>query len=376
MLSEFGQLDQPDPLTLQAESQARRMGGGNHLAHFIGDGAGHTGAHAVVIGSSNIVGKPMAALLLKEHATVTQAHIHTRGIEAICRQADILVSAVGKAGLVRGDWIKPAAIVIDVGTTRVEKPEGGYAVRGDVSFDEAVEIAGAITPVPRGVGPMTIACLMENTVKAAKARDRAAAIKMRRATRDAARASFSAIVRECRSGSPLGKWWTVVGSHRATNSMSSLRKQGRQLYVPPVHRTVTTKYPTTCPSTLHYKVPCYIQLLTSAGVRWRNRQSRFSSRKERSRCACWRCWPVGKAMPMRSRARSLPRIGMGEGTIYPLMRRMQDDGLVDTRLVESTSGPPRQYYRLTPAGRAALAAQKREWQAFTGAVDSLLGGRK
>ncbi|WP_076858203.1 bifunctional 5,10-methylenetetrahydrofolate dehydrogenase/5,10-methenyltetrahydrofolate cyclohydrolase [Bradyrhizobium mercantei] len=129
-----------------------------------------TGAHAVVIGSSNIVGKPMAALLLQEQATVTQTHIHTRGISKICRQADILVSAVGKAGLVRGDWIKPQAIVIDVGTTRVEKPDGGYAVCGDVSFDEAVQVAGAITPVPRGVGPMTIACLMENTVKAAKAR--------------------------------------------------------------------------------------------------------------------------------------------------------------------------------------------------------------
>ncbi|MFB9269049.1 bifunctional 5,10-methylenetetrahydrofolate dehydrogenase/5,10-methenyltetrahydrofolate cyclohydrolase [Bradyrhizobium erythrophlei] len=129
-----------------------------------------TGCHAVVIGSSNIVGKPMAALLLQEHATVTQTHIHTRGISNICRQADILVSAVGKAGLVRGDWIKPQAIVIDVGTTRVERPDGGYEVRGDVTFDEAVQVAGAITPVPRGVGPMTIACLMENTVKAAKAR--------------------------------------------------------------------------------------------------------------------------------------------------------------------------------------------------------------
>lgn len=129
-----------------------------------------TGCHAVVIGNSNIVGKPMAALLLREQATVTQTHIHTRGISEICRQADILVSAVGKAGLVRGHWIKPQAIVIDVGTTRVEKPDGGYEVRGDVSFDEAVLVAGAITPVPRGVGPMTIACLMENTVKAAKAR--------------------------------------------------------------------------------------------------------------------------------------------------------------------------------------------------------------
>ena len=129
-----------------------------------------TGRHAVVIGSSNIVGKPMAALLLDERATVTQTHIHTRDTQFICRGADILVSAVGKPGLVRGDWIKPRAIVIDVGTTRVERPDGGYDVRGDVAFEEAVRVAGAITPVPRGVGPMTIACLMENTVKAAKAR--------------------------------------------------------------------------------------------------------------------------------------------------------------------------------------------------------------
>lgn len=129
-----------------------------------------TGCHAVVIGSSNIVGKPMAALLLEERATVTQTHIHTRDTASICRSADILVSAVGKPGLVRGDWIKPQAIVIDVGTTRVAQPDGRSIVQGDVAFDEAIQIAGAITPVPRGVGPMTIACLMENTVKAAKAR--------------------------------------------------------------------------------------------------------------------------------------------------------------------------------------------------------------
>jgi methylenetetrahydrofolate dehydrogenase (NADP+) / methenyltetrahydrofolate cyclohydrolase len=129
-----------------------------------------TGCHAVVIGSSNIVGKPMAALLLEERATVTQTHIHTRDTASICRSADILVSAVGKPGLVRGDWIKPRAIVIDVGTTRVARPDGGYDVRGDVAFDEAMQVAGAITPVPRGVGPMTIACLIENTVKAARAR--------------------------------------------------------------------------------------------------------------------------------------------------------------------------------------------------------------
>jgi methylenetetrahydrofolate dehydrogenase (NADP+)/methenyltetrahydrofolate cyclohydrolase len=131
-----------------------------------------TGCHAVVIGSSNIVGKPMAALLLEQRATVTQTHIHTRDTASICRSADILVSAVGKPGLVRGDWIKPRAIVIDVGTTRIARPDGRYDVRGDVAFDEAVQVAGAITPVPRGVGPMTIACLIENTVKAAKARAR------------------------------------------------------------------------------------------------------------------------------------------------------------------------------------------------------------
>jgi len=129
-----------------------------------------TGSHAVVIGSSNIVGKPMAALLLEERATVTQTHIHTRDTAAICRSADILVSAVGKPGLVRGDWIKPDAIVIDVGTTRIPRADGGYDIRGDVVFDEAVQVAGAITPVPRGVGPMTIACLIANTVKAAKSR--------------------------------------------------------------------------------------------------------------------------------------------------------------------------------------------------------------
>jgi methylenetetrahydrofolate dehydrogenase (NADP+)/methenyltetrahydrofolate cyclohydrolase len=129
-----------------------------------------TGCHAVVIGASNIVGKPMAALLLEENATVTQTHIHTRDTQFICRGADILVSAVGKPGLVRGTWIKPRAVVIDVGTSRVEQPDGTVLTKGDVDFDEAVKVAGAITPVPGGVGPMTIACLMENTLIAAKAR--------------------------------------------------------------------------------------------------------------------------------------------------------------------------------------------------------------
>ena len=125
-----------------------------------------TGAHAVVVGNSNIVGKPVAALLLGERATVTQTHIHTRDTQFICRGADILVSAVGKPGLVRGDWIKPRAVVIDVGTTRVAQADGKTKVVGDVAFDEALAVAGAITPVPGGVGPMTIACLMENTLTA------------------------------------------------------------------------------------------------------------------------------------------------------------------------------------------------------------------
>ncbi|MBC2778610.1 bifunctional 5,10-methylenetetrahydrofolate dehydrogenase/5,10-methenyltetrahydrofolate cyclohydrolase [Parasphingopyxis marina] len=129
-----------------------------------------TGFHAVVIGSSNIVGKPMAALLLEAKATVTQTHIHTRDTRFIARGADILISAVGRPGLVRGDWIKPRAIVIDVGTTRVPKVEGGYRIVGDVDFEEARDVAGAITPVPGGVGPMTIACLMENTLNAALVR--------------------------------------------------------------------------------------------------------------------------------------------------------------------------------------------------------------
>ncbi len=129
-----------------------------------------TGSHAVVIGNSNIVGKPVAALLLAEHATVTQTHIHTRDTQFICRGADILVSAVGKPGLVRGDWIKPRAVVIDVGTTRVVDADGKTRVRGDVAFEEAMSVAGAITPVPGGVGPMTIACLMENTLTACRRR--------------------------------------------------------------------------------------------------------------------------------------------------------------------------------------------------------------
>ena len=129
-----------------------------------------TGRHAVVIGSSNIVGKPVAALLLEAKATVTQTHIHTGDLPAICSAADILVSAVGKAGLVKGSWIKPNAIVIDVGTSFIPTEAGRRRIVGDVVFEDALKVAGAITPVPGGVGPMTIACLMENTLSAALAR--------------------------------------------------------------------------------------------------------------------------------------------------------------------------------------------------------------
>jgi methylenetetrahydrofolate dehydrogenase (NADP+) / methenyltetrahydrofolate cyclohydrolase len=141
-----------------------------------------TGMNAVVIGSSNIVGKPMAALLLAERATVTVAHIHTRDTPFLCRGADILVTAVGRPGLVRGDWIKPRATVIDVGINRLPGPDGKARIVGDVAFDEAVEVAGALTPVPGGVGPMTIACLMSNTLLAAEDRRRAAGHEFLRAS--------------------------------------------------------------------------------------------------------------------------------------------------------------------------------------------------
>ncbi len=125
-----------------------------------------TGLDAVVIGRSNIVGKPLAQLLLAENATVTIAHSRTRELPALCRRADLLFAAIGRAEMVRGDWIKPGAAVIDVGINRV--PHGDKSkIVGDVCFAEAVEIAGAITPVPGGVGPMTIACLLVNTLRAA-----------------------------------------------------------------------------------------------------------------------------------------------------------------------------------------------------------------
>ena len=127
------------------------------------------GARAVVIGRSNIVGKPMAQLLLNENCTVTIAHSHTRDLPALAREADILVAAAGRAQMVKGSWIKPGAVVIDVGIQRVPAGEGKTRLVGDVAFAEAAEVAGAITPVPGGVGPMTIACLLQNTLEAARA---------------------------------------------------------------------------------------------------------------------------------------------------------------------------------------------------------------
>lgn len=126
-----------------------------------------SGLNAVVVGRSNIVGKPMASLLLAENCTVTIAHSRTKDLPSVCRGADILVAAVGRPEMVRGDWVKPGATVIDVGINRIEKDDGKTKLVGDVCFSEAVEIAGAITPVPGGVGPMTIACLLANTVTAA-----------------------------------------------------------------------------------------------------------------------------------------------------------------------------------------------------------------
>ncbi|MGB8274547.1 MAG: bifunctional methylenetetrahydrofolate dehydrogenase/methenyltetrahydrofolate cyclohydrolase FolD [Alphaproteobacteria bacterium] len=125
------------------------------------------GKNAVVVGRSNIVGKPMAALLLGENCTVTIAHSRTRDLAGVCRQADIVVAAVGRPEMVKGDWIKPGATVIDVGINRVDLGNGKSKLVGDVDYAEAVKVAGAITPVPGGVGPMTIACLLVNTLTAA-----------------------------------------------------------------------------------------------------------------------------------------------------------------------------------------------------------------
>jgi methylenetetrahydrofolate dehydrogenase (NADP+)/methenyltetrahydrofolate cyclohydrolase len=126
------------------------------------------GMNAVVIGRSNIVGKPMAALLLRESCTVTIAHSQTKDLPGVVRGADLVVAAVGRAEMVRRDWIKPGAIVIDVGINRIVGPDGKGKLVGDVAYAECAEVAGAITPVPGGVGPMTIACLLQNTVEAAK----------------------------------------------------------------------------------------------------------------------------------------------------------------------------------------------------------------
>ena len=126
-----------------------------------------TGMNAVVVGRSNIVGKPMFNLLLQQSCTVTVAHSRTKNIEEVVREADIVVAAVGVPELVKGSWIKPGATVIDVGINRIETAEGKTKLVGDVEFESAAEVAGAITPVPGGVGPMTIACLLYNTMVAA-----------------------------------------------------------------------------------------------------------------------------------------------------------------------------------------------------------------
>ncbi len=129
-----------------------------------------SGLEAVVVGRSNIVGKPMAALLTREHCTVTVAHSRTRDLPQVCRRADILVAAVGRPEMIEGGWIAPGATVVDVGINRLPAPERGAGrtrLAGDVHFASAAEVAGAITPVPGGVGPMTIACLLRNTVEAA-----------------------------------------------------------------------------------------------------------------------------------------------------------------------------------------------------------------
>ncbi|MEE2565251.1 bifunctional methylenetetrahydrofolate dehydrogenase/methenyltetrahydrofolate cyclohydrolase FolD [Hyphobacterium marinum] len=133
-----------------------------------------TGKYVVVVGRSILVGKPAALLFLEKNATVTLAHSRTKDLPALCRQADILVAAVGRPGLVKGDWVKPGACVIDVGINRIDAPERGAGktrLVGDVDFDAAKETAGSITPVPGGVGPMTIAMLLVNTVTAASHRE-------------------------------------------------------------------------------------------------------------------------------------------------------------------------------------------------------------
>jgi methylenetetrahydrofolate dehydrogenase (NADP+)/methenyltetrahydrofolate cyclohydrolase len=159
-----GQMDGPDAAMVPCTPLGCRM----MLEDRLGD---LSGLNAVVLGRSNIVGKPMAALLTQASCTVTIAHSRTGDLPAICRSADILVAAVGRPHMVQGDWIKPGAAVIDVGINRIAAPTDDdpdkMRLVGDVDFDAAVKVAGAITPVPGGVGPMTIACLLANTVTAA-----------------------------------------------------------------------------------------------------------------------------------------------------------------------------------------------------------------
>ncbi len=133
-------------------------------------GAQLEGARAVVLGRSNIVGMPMALLLVKANATVTICHSRTKDLPAVVREADVVIAAIGRPKMVKGDWVKPGAYVIDVGVNRVEDPTAkrGYRLVGDVDFEAAREVAGAITPVPGGVGPMTIAMLLRNTLRAAQ----------------------------------------------------------------------------------------------------------------------------------------------------------------------------------------------------------------
>ncbi|MGH2620823.1 MAG: bifunctional methylenetetrahydrofolate dehydrogenase/methenyltetrahydrofolate cyclohydrolase FolD [Anaerolineales bacterium] len=133
-------------------------------------GAQLEGSRAVVLGRSNIVGMPVALLLIKHDATVTVCHSRTQDLVEICRQADVLIAAIGQPELVRGDWIRPGATVIDVGINQIADPSAkrGYRVVGDVAFQEALQVAGAITPVPGGVGPMTVAGLLQNTLRAAE----------------------------------------------------------------------------------------------------------------------------------------------------------------------------------------------------------------
>jgi methylenetetrahydrofolate dehydrogenase (NADP+)/methenyltetrahydrofolate cyclohydrolase len=129
-----------------------------------------SGLNAVVVGRSNIVGKPMMNLLLSANATVTVAHSRTKDLPELCKSADILVAAVGRAEMVKADWVKPGAVIIDVGINRIDAPEKGEGksrLVGDVAYDESAEVAGSITPVPGGVGPMTIAMLMANTLESA-----------------------------------------------------------------------------------------------------------------------------------------------------------------------------------------------------------------